>query len=238
MEYSHRNSLPAHCASRHRFDSSKTDYALGLAPVSRRAHGASAVSLSRCKMSGIVSSLPADGMLRVAKRFGYEDRQSTTPDPTRTAYHEAGHAIVGRHFGLPVKSVVILESHEGKTNFHDLAFDRGKLGMSDFQFNLSHAVSLVAGYVSEEMAMEDSESGCEKWTAIGLMTDAQPGTGEASLSSKEPTAGVMELETQTRTILEANWYLVQEFAAELERCKLLEDEPLADFLNRVVVRDN
>jgi hypothetical protein len=149
----------------------------------------------------------------------------------RTAFHEAGHAIVRRFFGLPVESVVIHENHEGKTE--PGTYDDDELGMSRSELRIAEVSSIIAGYVCEKEALGTCEPGHEKWFAIGLMTNSRPEPGEMSLSPEDATAEVEELEHRVRNLLTANWGLVKEFAAELERRKLLQNGPLESLLSQV-----
>lgn len=169
----------------------------------------------------------------MSEELGRAERKAILPDARRTAFHEAGHAVIARWFGLPVKQLEIYENLNGKMWFHDEAFDSAKLGVTDAQRSKRHSASLVAGSVCEEIEMGDSEPSSERTYAISFMRHACSELGGISISNEEATAKIEALEDRIKVILLENWQLVSELASELERRKVLDGPALEAFLNRI-----
>ena len=153
-----------------------------------------------------------------------------TPDPTRTAYHEAGHAIVAHALGQRVKRMEILENLSGTT---EIPWP-DETGSIDVDLQIKRIAVMVAGYVAEEMAMRNNDRGTEYRSAVervGLVLRIE-GHG---LRHDEPEAVVAEQEGRARGILTDNRQVMDELALELEQRKFLTGDSLNRFLRRVRV---
>ena len=71
-------------------------------------------------------------MKKDGDRYVYKghDFASTRKERTITAYHEAGHAVVARHFGMHVKSVDIIPVPDaGRVGFCRMSLAQWDLGI-------------------------------------------------------------------------------------------------------------